>query len=113
MFLRGTAFANSNIATDMLMLGMHTRSPGLLLCLAMERHLTTLEMMGTASLSAVVLFVAPLFCRVSSVFNSIEQANVRRTNVATKLKVTYLKDKFLDVCDSTLSATYQLTIYIG
>lgn len=31
-------------------------------------------------------------------------ANFRRTNVATKLKITYIKDTYLNVCAMFLSA---------
>lgn len=33
---------------------------------------------------------------------TVTQANIRRTNVATKLKVTYLKDEYLDVRSPTV-----------
>lgn len=42
-----------------------------------------------------VRYIQKLFSR--SIDTNHSQANFRQTNVATKLKITYVKDKFLDV----------------
>lgn len=48
--------------------------------------------------------------KYGSIFN-LSQANVRRTNVATKLKVTYVKGSFLDVKVQYKACRLALKIY--
>lgn len=73
----------------------HILSPESSLYWVTARQSTTWPTTEILKLSAHALYVTPL--SDNRIILTCYQANFRRTNVATKLKVTYVKDLFLDV----------------